>query len=69
MLNDVLNPFLLEELMSTMKHQPPSVSIDGSNDTRLEKMNPVTMRIYDVRSGEIVTFPWTCARQLVLQQK
>ena len=69
MLNDVLDPFLLEELISAMKHQPLSVSIDGSNDTRLEKMNPVTMRIYDVRSGELVTFSWTCARQLVPKQK
>ena len=34
---------------------PFSVSIDGSNDTALEKMNPMAIRIYDVNHGKIVT--------------
>ena len=38
-----------------MKIHPFSVSVDGSNDTGLEKMNPMTIRIYDVNDGKIVT--------------
>ena len=38
-----------------MKIQPFSVAVDGSNDTGLEKMNPMTVRLYDVNQGSIVT--------------
>ena len=38
-----------------MKVHPFSVSVDGSNNTGLEKMNPMTIRIYDVNDGKIVT--------------
>ena len=32
-----------------MRAHPFSISIDGSNDTGLEKMNPVTVRIYNLK--------------------
>ena len=54
MLNKALAPFLLEDLTSGIKHQPFSICIYGSNDTGLEKMNPITVRIYNARSGKIV---------------
>ena len=54
MLNKALFPFLLENLTSGMKHQPFSICIYGSNDAELEKMNPITVRIYNARSGKIV---------------
>jgi len=38
-----------------MKIQPFSVAVDGSNDTGLEKMNPMTVHLYDVNQGTIVT--------------
>ena len=30
-----------------MKGMPFSLSIDGSNDTGIEKMNPMTVKIFD----------------------
>ena len=36
-----------------MKHQPFSICIDGSHDTGMEKINPITLPIY-VISGKIV---------------
>ena len=56
MLKKVLAPFLLEDLTSAMKHQPFSNCIHVSNDTEMEKMNPITVknqsRIYSMRSGK-----------------
>ena len=67
MLSKTLAPFLQEDLKSALK--PFSICIDGSNDTGLEKMNTITMQIFDVKSGKIVNLSWTCAKQLALQQK
>ena len=39
-----------------MKHQPFSIYIDGPNDTGIEKINPITVRIYNMRSGKIINF-------------
>ena len=58
MLTGVLTPFLLEKLLSAMKDQLLSVWINGFNDIGLEKMNPITIQIYDVRSGKIVKLFW-----------
>ena len=38
-----------------MKVHPSSLSIDGSNDSGLEKMAPITVRLYDVNCNKIVT--------------
>ena len=35
------------ELVSIMQKAPYSLSVDGSNDTALQKMNPLTVRIFD----------------------
>ena len=48
-------PSLKQQLINNMKIYPFSVSIDGSNDAGLNKMHPLTIRIYDVGSGKIVT--------------
>ena len=32
-----------------------SVSTDGSNDQNLEKMNPVTVRLFDISQHKVVT--------------
>ena len=55
MLNLSVAPSLKKDLIDNMKAHPFSVSVDGSNDTGLEKMNPVTIRIYDTNSGRIIT--------------
>ena len=52
MLKKDLAPFLLEDLTSAMKYQILSNCIHVSNDTEMEKMNPITMRIYSMRSGK-----------------
>ena len=55
MLNLAIAPALKKDLVENMKIHPFSVSIDGSNDTALENMNPMTIRIYNVNHGKIVT--------------
>ena len=46
-LNYALAPHL-NELVTAMKQQPYSLSVDAYNDTGLSKMNPVTVWIFDV---------------------
>ena len=38
-----------------MKTNTFSLLIDGSSDTGLEKMNPLTVRIFDMRRSQILT--------------
>ena len=54
-LNEAVAPMLIDSLLESMKVHPFSISVDGSNDTGLEKMNPITVRIYDVNSNMVVT--------------
>ena len=39
-----------KDLVAKLKKLPFSISIDGSNDTSLEKMNPMTVNLFDVNS-------------------
>jgi hypothetical protein len=55
MLNLAVTPFLKEKLISEMRVHPFSLSVDGSNDTGLEKMNPLTVRIYNYENKTIAT--------------
>ena len=55
MLNEAVKPMLMNNLLESMKVQPFSLSIDGSNDTDLKKMNPITVQIFDLSSHMIVT--------------
>ena len=41
--------------MSVMKSEPFSIAVGGSNDTGLEKMNLLTVRLFDVNQGMVVT--------------
>ena len=45
-LNGALRPFYLGELIAEMKLGPFSLSIDGSNNTGLKKMNPMTVHVF-----------------------
>ena len=38
-----------------MKEKPFSLLIDGSNDTGIEKLNPLTVRIYDDNQRQVVS--------------
>ena len=53
-LNGALKPHFQSELIKQMQFNPYSLSIDGSNDTGLEKMNPLTVKIFDVNRNEVV---------------
>lgn len=44
-LNEALAPHLLQETVSAMKDNTFSPATDGSNDTGIEKMNPLTSRV------------------------
>ena len=55
LVNGALAPHFKAIVVNAMKVQPFSVAVDGSNDTGLEKMNPMTVRLYDVNRGRIVT--------------
>lgn len=44
-----------KELVSIMQQAPYSISVDGSNDTVVQKMNPLTVRVYDERSQKVDT--------------
>lgn len=55
MLNEAVTPMLISNLLESMKAHPFSLSIDGSNDTDLKKINPSTVRIFDVACNMIVT--------------
>ena len=44
-----------EELVESMRAEPFSIMLDASNDTGLYKMFPVTVRIFDINFGRIMT--------------
>ena len=44
-----------DALVESMKIEPFSLLIDGSNDTNLEKLNPLTVRIYDHSRWQVTT--------------
>lgn len=55
MLNEAVAPALLSDLISMMKIHPFSLCVDGSNDSDLEQMHPITIRIFDTHTNKIVT--------------
>ena len=46
-LNESLAPHFLQETVQIIKNDFYSSSTDGSNDTELEKINPLTVPLYD----------------------
>ena len=46
---------LKAQLVNDMKNFPFSIMIDGSNDTGIAKMYPITVRIYDVEFSRVMT--------------
>ena len=47
--------YLQEELIGDMKTNPFSLMVDGSNDAGLEKMFPISVRIFDINFGKVMT--------------
>ena len=54
-INKAFAPHCCEHLIQHCKTHPFSVGTDGSNDTGLEKMNPVCLQIFDVNRSKKVT--------------
>ncbi|KAM3602702.1 uncharacterized protein V6R79_009311 [Siganus canaliculatus] len=46
-INEVVAPHFKKELVMKMRKNPFTLVTDGSNDTGLQKMNPLTVRIFD----------------------
>lgn len=55
MLNLAVAPILKMDLVDSMKLNPFSIAVDGSNDVGLSKMNPLTVHIFDLERSRIVT--------------
>ncbi|XP_033110417.1 uncharacterized protein LOC117111577 [Anneissia japonica] len=55
MINGAIAPHYKASLIDIMKNGPFSVSTDGSSDTGVEKMNPMTVGIFDVNRGCVTT--------------
>ena len=54
-LNGAIFPHLKERLVEDMKTCVFSLSTDGSNGQNLKKMNPLTVRIFDLNHHKVVT--------------
>ena len=54
-INGALAPSYQQVLVEAMKNGPYSVTIDGSSDSGVEKMNPLTVRIINADSGMVHT--------------
>ena len=54
-LNEALAKELQESLIEFMKNNPFSLATDGCNDSGLSKMNPLTVRIFDINRSCITT--------------
>lgn len=54
-INGAVAPFFQKQLIENMKQGPYALSIDGSSDNGIEKMNPLTVRIFDSAHGIVTT--------------
>eukprot|EP00057_Strongylocentrotus_purpuratus_P019851 XP_011674325.1 PREDICTED: uncharacterized protein LOC105443158 [Strongylocentrotus purpuratus] len=58
--NGALAPYFHQQLVKQLREQPFSLSTDGSNDTGLEKMNPLTVKLFDINQGVVYRFLDMC---------
>jgi hAT family C-terminal dimerisation region len=54
-LNGALAPSFHAALVNVMQNNPYSLATDGSNDSDLTKMNPVTVKIYDINRSMVTS--------------
>ena len=55
LINGAIAPFYCQKLVNRMKTTAFSLAIDGSSDTGIEKMNPLTIRTYNDSCGIVQT--------------
>ena len=53
-INDAIAPSLLLSVLDQLKQWPFSLSVDGSNDAGLKKINPLAVKFFDVSRGKVV---------------
>ena len=53
-LNEAIAPHCLDYIVQHCKAHPYSVGHDGSNDIGIQKMNPVSIRVFDVKRSKTV---------------
>lgn len=53
--NEAMGPHCHEYIVQHCIAHPFSLGIDGSSDTDVEKMNPVTIRVFDINRSKFVT--------------
>lgn len=54
-LNGALAPYYKTSLVRHMVSSPYCIAMDGSNDTGLSKMNPMTVRFFNKETGMVAT--------------
>ena len=54
-INGTVAPFFRQNLVEHVKKNPFSIAIDGSSDNDIEKMNPLTIKIFKVACGNVRT--------------
>ena len=54
-INKAIEPYCPSFLFDYCKSNPFSVGHDGSNDTSAQKMNPVSVRIFDIKKSKKVS--------------
>ena len=54
-INGAIAPRYQQQLVGCMKKDPFALAVDGSNDSGVEKMNPLTVRLFDNTSGTVCT--------------
>lgn len=53
-LNGAVAPVFKTQLVSVMQEMPYSLCVDGSNDSGLEKINPLTVRTFDENHSKVI---------------
>ena len=54
-INGATAPFYQRNLIHVMKNKPFSLAVDGSSDSDVKKMNPLTVKIFDTSRGVVST--------------
>ena len=55
MINGAIAPFYQHNLIDVMKNKPYSLAVDGSSDSDVKKMNPLTVKIFDISYSVVST--------------
>jgi hypothetical protein len=60
-INGAVAPFFQQNLVDHIKKNPCSIAIDDSSDSDIEKMNPLTVRLFILTANMFVLRSLICA--------